>query len=44
VPTIVLETVPQPLLYAGYWYDRELGLPGESTPAQPARMVRIFIV
>jgi RHS repeat-associated protein len=31
VPTIGLETVPQPLLYAGYWYDRELGMPGEST-------------
>jgi RHS repeat-associated protein len=30
VPTISLEDVPQPLLYAGYWYDRELGMPGET--------------
>jgi hypothetical protein len=31
VPTISLENVKQPLLYAGYWYDRELGMPNETT-------------
>ncbi len=31
VPTVDLETVKQPLLYAGYWYDRELSAPNETT-------------
>lgn len=31
LPTIVLESVKQPLLYAGYWYDRELAMPNEAT-------------
>jgi len=30
-PTISLEGVPQPFLYAGYVYDRELTGPGETT-------------
>jgi RHS repeat-associated protein len=31
VPTISVENAKQPLLYAGYWYDRELGMPNETT-------------
>ena len=31
VPTIDLERVPQPLLYAGYVYDREFHGPGEAS-------------
>jgi RHS repeat-associated protein len=31
LPTIALESVKQPLLYAGYWYDRELAMPNETT-------------
>ena len=49
VPTIILENVKQPLLYAGYWYDRELSMPNETTGwywlsvrpvTRPAHMVR----
>ncbi|MDB5077585.1 MAG: repeat-associated core domain protein, partial [Chloroflexi bacterium] len=49
VPSISLEAVPQPLLYAGYWYDRELATPGETLgwywlsarPQAPLACVRI---